>query len=123
MEGEPIAADKLIAEMGGEVEKAFRRSSGARLRRLAKAPKLPTQVRTHTLAFVRNPDVVAEVLFRAGGRCEECHMEAPFRRASDGSPYLEVHHTIQLAHGGDDTVENAAALCPNCHRRLHYGDS
>jgi 5-methylcytosine-specific restriction protein A len=26
-----------------------------------------------------------------------------------------------LASGGPDTPENTAALCPNCHRSLHYG--
>ncbi len=25
-----------------------------------------------------------------------------------------------LANNGDDTVENAIALCPNCHRKAHY---
>jgi len=34
---------------------------------------------------------------------------------------LEVHHKVPLAEGGDDTVENAIALCPNCHRHAHYG--
>jgi 5-methylcytosine-specific restriction protein A len=28
---------------------------------------------------------------------------------------------VMLAEGGEDTVENALALCPNCHRRLHFG--
>nr|WP_275041241.1 HNH endonuclease signature motif containing protein [Halomonas meridiana] len=46
---------------------------------------------------------------------------APFNRKSDGSPYLEVHHRKPLAEGGDDTVANAIALCPNCHRAAHYG--
>ncbi|WP_256325004.1 HNH endonuclease signature motif containing protein [Nitrosomonas sp. Nm132] len=42
-------------------------------------------------------------------------------RKHDGSPYLEVHHKIPLAFGGEDTVVNAIALCPNCHREAHYG--
>ena len=33
----------------------------------------------------------------------------------NGKPYLEVHHIIQLAKGGPDTIKNAVALCPNCH--------
>ncbi|HVG57635.1 MAG TPA: HNH endonuclease [Hyalangium sp.] len=37
-----------------------------------------------------------------------------------GSPYLEVHHKKFLARGGVDTVKNARALCPNCHRKVHY---
>ncbi|MDH7515993.1 MAG: HNH endonuclease, partial [Bacteroidota bacterium] len=65
--------------------------------------------------------VIAEVLARANGICESCRQPAPFRRASDGSPYLEVHHRVWLSRGGEDTVSNAVALCPNCHRRMHYG--
>jgi 5-methylcytosine-specific restriction protein A len=32
-----------------------------------------------------------------------------------------VHHLIRLADGGDDTVDNAVAACPNCHRQRHFG--
>ncbi|MDD1149814.1 HNH endonuclease [Pseudomonas sp. TNT2022 ID357] len=71
--------------------------------------------------FVRNPDVVAEALHRAAGVCEVCVQPAPFTRKSNGTPYLEVHHKIRLADGGLDTLENAVALCPNCHRASHYG--
>jgi 5-methylcytosine-specific restriction protein A len=39
----------------------------------------------------------------------------------DGTPYLEVHHVKWLALGGSDTVSNAVALCPNCHRLMHHG--
>ncbi|MHC1750389.1 MAG: HNH endonuclease [Cellulosilyticaceae bacterium] len=53
--------------------------------------------------------------------CERCGATAPFIRASDGTPYLEVHHKIRLADGGEDTVENAMTVCPNCHRELHLG--
>ncbi len=28
------------------------------------------------------------------------------------SPYLDLHHREPLAENGEDTVENAAALCP-----------
>ncbi|MFX5176317.1 HNH endonuclease, partial [Acinetobacter baumannii] len=53
--------------------------------------------------------------------CECCGSLAPFSRRRDGSPYLEVHHKRPLSKGGDDTVENAVALCPNCHRFEHHG--
>ena len=26
---------------------------------------------------------------------------------------------VELSKGGEDTVENAVALCPNCHRKMH----
>jgi 5-methylcytosine-specific restriction endonuclease McrA len=92
-----------------------------RQRRLAEAPKLPTLIQRTWGIFKRNADVVVEVLDRAGGRCEGCGGLAPFYRASDNSPYLEVHHKLPLAENGEDTVENAIALCPNCHRKEHYG--
>ncbi|WP_369125133.1 MULTISPECIES: HNH endonuclease [unclassified Pseudomonas] len=31
-----------------------------------------------------------------------------------------MHHIVQLAHGGDNTIENAQALCPSCHRNRHF---
>lgn len=89
--------------------------------RLTSAPKKPSALQITTSSFQRNPDVVAEVLYRANGVCERCKNDAPFKRAKDGTPYLEVHHKITLANGGDDTVENAIALCPNCHREMHFG--
>lgn len=96
-------------------------SSQSRQKRLATAPKIPQKVRVESTAFRRNPDVVAEVLERANGYCEKCTSPAPFLRARDNTPYLEMHHKKTLAQGGEDTVENALALCPNCHRRVHFG--
>ena len=34
--------------------------------------------------------------------------------------YLEVHHVTPLAENGPDTPQNAVAVCPTCHRALHY---
>ena len=90
-------------------------------RRIESASIYPEKVDVVTSVFRRNPDVVVAVLRRAAGKCESCGQAAPFLRRSDSSPYLEVHHWDRLADGGPDTVENAAALCPNCHRREHYG--
>ncbi len=92
-----------------------------RLARLSDAPKKPNRRIIKVVAFDRNPDVITEVLYRAEGSCEACEQPAPFVRASDGSPFLEVHHRQPLAEDGEDTVENAVALCPNCHRRAHFG--
>lgn len=76
--------------------------------------------RVQTVAtFVRSPEVVAWVLQESRDRCEACDSPAPFFLPS-GLPYLEVHHVLRLADGGPDVVENAVALCPNCHRRLHH---
>lgn len=103
------------------VQKALQDSAEQRRARLEKAPKKPSKKTVRTVVFNRNPDVVAEVLLRAEGNCEGCKEPAPFKRKSDSSPYLEVHHRIPLAQNGEDTVENAIALCPNCHRERHFG--
>ncbi|WP_456386557.1 HNH endonuclease [Profundibacter sp.] len=57
----------------------------------------------------------------ANGICEGCGNNAPFISKKDGTPFLEVHHVKPLAEEGDDTVENTLALCPNCHRKSHFG--
>jgi 5-methylcytosine-specific restriction protein A len=80
----------------------------------------PRATTTQTTQYDRDLDVRAWVLIAAKGKCECCNEKAPFTTAVD-TPYLEVHHVRKLADGGSDTVENAVALCPNCHRQLHYG--
>lgn len=90
-------------------------------RRSSEYPKQPETIWITSLAYQRNPYVVVRALQRANGVCESCDNAAPFFRKSDGTPYLEVHHKTPLAQGGDDTFENAIALCPNCHRRMHFG--
>lgn len=82
--------------------------------------KKPASIQSTVTQFVRDPEVVVWVLAEAAGVCECCDLSAPFSR-EDGSPFLEVHHVQRLADGGQDTTENAVALCPNCHRHLHYG--
>ena len=91
------------------------------------APLLPTAATepryyyARTKVFNRNPAVVAAALLRANGKCDGCLQEAPFLKAGDGAPYLEVHHKVPLAQRGNDHLDNAEALCPNCHRRKHFG--
>jgi 5-methylcytosine-specific restriction protein A len=72
--------------------------------------------------YQRDATVKAWVLQQANGKCESCGRSAPFN-GSDGLPFLEVHHVRQLADSGSDTVTNAVALCPNCHREAHYGEN
>lgn len=82
--------------------------------------KHPKSGTSTTTTYVRDPDVQAYVLDESGGVCERCEAPAPFLKPN-GDPYLEVHHVRQLAHGGSDTIHNAVALCPNCHREAHSG--
>lgn len=79
----------------------------------------PIQTTKAVGQFVRDLAVKAWVLKHADGTCECCGEPAPFKSV-DGFPFLEVHHLKTLAEGGSDTVSNAVAVCPNCHRRLHF---
>ena len=73
---------------------------------------------TTTTTYYRNPVIAKAAKERANGVCQLCGMPAPFVD-KDGNPYLESHHIIWLSEGGEDTIENTVALCPNCHMRMH----
>ncbi|HXG56858.1 MAG TPA: HNH endonuclease [Vicinamibacterales bacterium] len=87
---------------------------------LAEPPAGATPGQRKTTAYRRSVAVRAYVLRRAGGICEACAHPAPFTRVS-GEPYLEPHHIRRLADRGPDHPAWVAAICPNCHRRVHSG--
>ena len=68
--------------------------------------------------FSRNADVSRMTKDRANGICQLCCMPAPFKDKK-GEPYLETHHIVWLSHGGNDSLDNTVALCPNCHTKMH----
>ena len=57
---------------------------------------------------------------RSSGICEACKRVAPFKTSS-GRQYLEPHHIYRLSDGGPDAPGCVAAVCPNCHKEIHYG--
>jgi 5-methylcytosine-specific restriction protein A len=89
--------------------------------RAEQAPKKPVQRVAGTTVFVRNPAVAEYAKRLADGTCDLCLAPAPF--AHKQIPYLECHHVIWLSAGGDDTIDNTVALCPNCHRKMHVVDA
>jgi 5-methylcytosine-specific restriction protein A len=76
--------------------------------------------RTTAAQYERNEAVAEYVKRVAEGICGLCEQPAPFK-TTDG-PYLESHHVVHLAQGGPDSIDNAIALCPNCHRKMHILD-
>lgn len=69
-------------------------------------------------SYERDDVIAAAVKSRAEGKCDLCRENAPFFDQY-GRPYLEEHHVEWLANGGEDSINNAVALCPNCHRKMH----
>lgn len=82
--------------------------------------KRPRRKQGLSIQFQRSPQVAAWVLQESRGICCLCNQTAPFLKP-DRTPYLEVHHVHPLGDGGKDVIENAVALCPNCHREIHHG--
>lgn len=103
------------------VESSRRLSRQKRLRLIARSSPVPKRSVVLTTVFARNEHVIAEKLFIANGKCQSCNNKAPFIRRSNGEPFLEVHHKIPLSEGGEDTLSNTIVLCPNCHRKAHFG--
>jgi 5-methylcytosine-specific restriction protein A len=115
--------EEYYKEFETEVASALTLDREELRRRASSMPEQPERVLRTICVFNRNPYVVAEVLRRAeadGCEAELCTNRKPFFKL-DGLPFLEVHHRLPLAQGGLGTVENAMALCPNCHRKEHYG--
>ncbi len=71
--------------------------------------------------ITRSAEVAKITKDRAKGVCQLCGRQAPFIDKK-GSPYLETHHIIWLSRGGEDSTDNTAALCPNCHTKMHIVD-
>ncbi|HCA9961517.1 HNH endonuclease [Klebsiella quasipneumoniae] len=111
---------QVKSEFEVAVEAAAKLPPSERKQILEAESKIPELTVVTTRVYKRSPCVVAEVLLRAEGKCQSCKRDAPFLK-EDGTPFLEVHHIEWLSKGGEDSVENAIALCPNCHRQAHYG--
>jgi hypothetical protein len=112
-----------IQEAARKLADASVNDLGTLMRAAMSAGSPPKQVKQVRREFVRNPIIAAAAIARAQGRCETPNCTMPLFRRPDGSAYLEVHHVLPMSEGGYDAVMNTAALCPSCHRELHYGIS
>ena len=90
-------------------------------RRASLAQRRPQKREVTATQVVRDLSVVEYVKKAAKGLCALCDEPAPFKNKK-GRPYLECHHIVRLADNGIDSIENAVALCANCHRKMHILD-
>ena len=89
------------------------------LRTRAEQAKIQPSVRMAQVAvYVRDAAVAEYAKRRANGSCDLCGQRAPFQNTAN-EVYLECHHIVWLAKGGEDATTNTVALCPNCHRKMH----
>lgn len=90
------------------------------IKRAKSANPKPKEQETTTTVYVRDLGVKAYVLARSRYKCEMPRCSYVGFEKTDGSLYIEEHHIISLAEGGEDIISNAAALCPNCHAKAQY---
>lgn len=111
---------KTLESLGNLRKKKTSKIAPNRLKEMVEnQPKSTPSKRTTTSeTYERDEKVVRYALLRSKGYCELCDKPAPFKK-KDGSPFLEVHHIDFLSNGGDDSIDNVSALCPNCHRKMH----
>lgn len=79
----------------------------------------PKKQQSMQTIYERDPLIKAWVIQNANGICELCNQQGPFKDKS-GQYFLEGHHVVYLSQGGEDTITNAVALCPNCHKKCHH---
>lgn len=102
-------------------QESFKAKSLEELRSIAANNLAPTEPREATIWVRQRAKAVKQyALTRAQGHCEACNRKAPFQK-DNGEPFLEIHHLFRLSDGGADHPVAVAAVCPNCHRRVHYG--
>src|SRR5262245_8356249 len=119
----PALTDKQARTIEEAQARIARQLSLEELRARAKRAKKQPSVRTvQTSAHVRDAAVAEYVKRLANGQCDLCDKPAPFHNRRNEA-YLECHHITWLAKGGEDTIANTVALCPNCHRKMHLLNS
>lgn len=110
--GRPALDDRTLQEAS---------LSELRVVALLRSSSVSRTISTRVLRRLRAQAIRRYVLCRAGAECEGCRAPAPFITKS-GQPYLEPHHITRLADDGPDHPARVIALCPNCHRRVHFAE-
>lgn len=79
----------------------------------------------------KRPELAKQVLHNSGYKCAVCADHKTFH-TKDGVQYMEGHHLIPCTPSNAkefwdrfganiDCIENIVCICPNCHRRIHFG--
>jgi 5-methylcytosine-specific restriction enzyme A len=103
-------------------EKIAKKLSNEELAKRAKHASRKSKSRKVTTKTYERDAYVSEYAKRwANGICQLCEKPAPFKN-KQGEPHLHTHHIEWLSRGGEDSIYNTVAICPNCHDRMHILD-
>ena len=83
----------------------------------------PQQVQQIVNTYPRNNTLKNYIKRRSSYSCEMPNCNYQGFHKDNREQYIEVHHIIPLSEGGEDSIWNTVALCPNCHRALHYANN
>jgi predicted HNH restriction endonuclease len=76
-------------------------------------------------AYARDPEIAKRCIVLSNYKCNLDGDHESFI-TKKGKPYMEAHHLIPISYQDYfdyslDVEANIISLCPNCHRKLHYG--
>ena len=80
---------------------------------------------TESIKWVRDPKIRDQALKKTNYKCELDNSHQTF--IYKGVQFMEGHHLIPMEYqhlftNSLDVVSNIISLCPNCHRKIHYGE-
>ena len=114
----PIPDETVLKSQARKEREAKRLDDGELRRRALYSRREAGSRQVTTRSYDRNVYVAELAKRRADGVCQLCDRPAPFIDRN-GIPFLETHHIQWLSEGGEDSIQNTVALCPNCHRMMH----
>jgi 5-methylcytosine-specific restriction protein A len=89
--------------------------------------KPSTKIPSKSGSYNRDPEVAGVALENAGFKCAVDESHTTFTSKRTGKPFVEAHHIVPMSASAVlpgkilDRTDNIAALCPTCHRKIHYG--
>lgn len=87
--------------------------------------KKPKKIIGNTQSYKRSDYNAKKAIIIANYKCDLDNTHETFF-AKNGKPYMEAHHLIPM-HVQEqfdvsiDVLANIICLCPNCHKKIHYG--
>ena len=87
----------------------------------------PEKIMGDRVSFKRNQEKAKKSIVLANYKCDLDQSHVSFI-SKNGKPYMEAHHLVPLSTQDYfdyslDVDANIVCLCPNCHRKLHYGEN
>lgn len=97
-------------------------SLGALIDRAKKVKPKRKHQKVTTTSYYRDPAIIAFAHRRSKYKCEMLKCKYVGFNKDSGGQFIEAHHIKPLSEGGEDSISNIAALCPTCHRKMHYSN-